>query len=198
MNIETFLLFYFILIILMVLCEIWILSNDSGKYLSISYRGLKSICEDFLKEEVVFNSKNFANELNRFYDEYLQEMPRLKKHYPNVVIWLDAIIFRIDFGKKGASLLKQYTYPLKAARDDLEKEHPFNKCEKYQQGILCDMEKIKTSENAILVQNIINRTEDEFLRLSGDIKKNSLLNIISIAIGIIGIIVSILMATMKF
>ena len=60
------------------------------------------------------------------------------------------------------------------------------------------MEKIKTSENAILVQNIINRTEDEFLRLSGDIKKNSLLNIISIAIGIIGIIVSILMATMKF
>lgn len=57
---------------------------------------------------------------------------------------------------------------------------------------------MKTPENEILVQNIINRTEEEFLRLSGDIKKNNRLNIISIAIGVIGIVVSILMAMIKF
>jgi len=198
MNIETFLIIYFILIVVMVICEIWILSNDKSKYLRISYRALKSICEDFCKEDAVISIEHFSCEINRLYNEYLQEVPRLKKHYPNVVIWLNAIIFRIDLGYKKASDLKQYIYNLKEARDALETENPFNKCEKYQQGILCDIEKMKTSENEILVQNIVNRTEEEFLRLSGDIKKNSLLNTISIAIGVIGIIVSILMAMIKF
>lgn len=124
-------------------------------------------------------------------------MPQLKRLYPNIVVWLDAIIFRIYLGNKIATILKPYTYNLKIARDMLEKENPFNKCEKYQQGILCDIEKIKTTENEILVQNIINRTEEEFLRLSGDIKKNNQLNTASITIGIIGIIVSILVAFIK-
>lgn len=198
MNVETFLAIYVLLLFVMVICEIWILSNDKSKYLRISYKSLKSICESFCKEETIFDSKNFSYEINRFYNEYLQEIPQLKKYYSNVVIWLDAIIFRIDVGKKGALVLKQYTYNLKAARDILETENPFNKCEKYQQGILCDIEKLKTSENTILVQNIVNRTEEEFLRLSGDIKKNNRLNIISIAIGILGIVVSILMATINF
>lgn len=197
MNIEAFLVIYVVLIVIMFTCEIWILSNDKTRYLRISYVSLKSICEDFCKDEIAFDNKNFSNEINRFYNEYLQEMPRLKKHYPNVVVWLNAIIFRVDLCKKSASILKPYIYNLKAARDTLEITNPFNKCEKYQQGILCDIEKMKTPENEILVQNIVNRTEEEFLRLSGDIKKNNLLNIISIAIGLIGIVVSILMAMIQ-
>lgn len=198
MNIEFFLLIYMFLIIIMVICEVWILSNDVGRYLRISYRSLKSICEDMCKEEKVCSSQDLTHEINRFYNEYVQEMPQLKKLYPNIVVWLDAVIFKIDSGSKKASVLKQYTYSLKAARDILELENPFNKCEKYQQGILCDIAKLKTSENEIIVQNIINRTEEEFLRLSGDIKKNNRLNVVSIAIGVIGIIVSILMAIIKF
>ncbi len=198
MNIEFFLLIYMFLIIIMVICEVWILSNDVGGFLRISYRSLKSICEDFSQEEKKFNSKDLAHEINRFYNEYIQEMPQLKRLYPNIVVWLDAVIFKIDSGGKRASVLKQYTYNLKAARDILELENPFNKCEKYQQGILCDIAKLKTSENEIIIQNIINRTEGEFLRLSGDIKKNNRLNVVSIAIGILGIVVSILMAIIKF
>ena len=60
------------------------------------------------------------------------------------------------------------------------------------------MIKIKTSENELVVQNIIGRTEEEFLRLSGDVRKNNTLNLVSIAVGIIGIVVSILMAFMNF
>lgn len=60
------------------------------------------------------------------------------------------------------------------------------------------MIKIRTPENEILVQNIINRTEEEFIKLSGDIKKNNRLNIVSIAIGTLGIAVSILMAILNF
>ncbi len=198
MDVVTFLVIYVVLLIVMIICEIWILSNDKSRYLRISYKSLKSICETYCKEDITLDSKGFSFEINRFYNEFLQEIPQLKKYYPNVVVWLDAIIFRIDYGKKSATVLKQYTYSLKAARDVLEIENPFNKCEKYQQGILCDIEKMKSPENEILVQNIINRTEEEFLRLSGDIKKNNRLNIISIAIGVIGIVVSILMAMIKF
>ena len=147
MNIEIFLAVYIVLVIIMVICEVLILSNSKNRYLRMSYKPLKSICEDFFNEKTKFDSKEFAYEINRFYDEYIQEMPQLKRLYPNIVVWLDAIIFRIALGNKIATILKPYTYNLKIARDVLEKGNPFNKCEKYQQGILCDIEKIKTTEN---------------------------------------------------
>lgn len=198
MDIEVFLGLYSVLLILTAICEVLILSNDKYKYLRKSYKPLLSICENSCIENLQFNSECFSNEINRFYNEYLQEVPQLKKFYPNVVVWIDAIIFRIDIGTERASDLKQYVNNLKAARDILEIKNPFNKCEKYQQGILCDIAKMKTAENEILIQNIINRTEEEFLKLSSDIKKNNRLNIVSIAIGTLGIIVSILMAIIKF
>lgn len=74
----------------------------------------------------------------------------------------------------------------------MEAENPFNKCEKYQQGILNDIEKMRTSDNEILVKNVVSRVEGEFLRLSGDIKKNHRLSVVSIAIGVIGVVVSII------
>lgn len=87
---------------------------------------------------------------------------------------------------------------MKRTRDVLEKRNPYNKCEKYQQEILGDMDKLKTPDNEILVRNVINRTEEEFLRLSIENKKNNKLNMISIAIGIMGIAVSVLTALMTF
>ena len=110
--------------------------------------------------------------------------------FANVVVWMDAVIFRIDCGYKRAAILKDYIGILKRTRDVLEKRNPYNKCEKYQQEILGDMEKLKTPDNEILVRNVINRTEEEFLRLSIENKKNNKLNMISIAIGIMGIAVS--------
>lgn len=198
MGAVTFLVIYVLLLLIMVAIEIYILSNDKYKYLKISYRSVKTICDGLCTEGATPSSKDVAEELNRFYNEYIQEMPQLKRLYSNVVVWLDAIIFRIDFGNKQAAVLKTYVQLLKQSRDLLAKENPFNKCEKYQQSILRDIEKIKTADNEILVQNIIDRTQEEFLRLSGDIKKNNRLNIVSIAIGIIGILVSILMTFIKF
>ena len=86
---------------------------------------------------------------------------------------------------------------MKNARDLLAKNNPYNKCEKYQQGILNDISRLQTKENEIVVQNIINRTEEEFLRLTGEVEKNNKLNMISILIGISGIIVSVLMTFVK-
>ena len=198
MGAVVFLVVYVIFLIAMVIIEVYILSNDKSKYLNISYKSLTSICERLCVENTTPSSKELADELNRFYNEYAQEMPQLKRFYSNVVVWIDAIIFRIDYGNKKAGVLKQHIQALKEASDLLEAENPFNKCEKYQQSILRDIEKMKTPENEILAQNIISRTEEEFLRLSTDIKKNHRLNVVSIAIGIIGIVVSVLMAIIKF
>lgn len=60
------------------------------------------------------------------------------------------------------------------------------------------MDKLKTPDNEILVRNVINRTEEEFLRLSIENKKNNKLNMISIVIGIMGIAVSVLTALTTF
>ena len=194
MDIIIFLLIYLVILVAVIGFEIYVLFNNKGQYLKTSYKSLENICKlcDSNNTEVL------AREINRFYEEYVQEDAQTKKFFPNVVVWIDAIIFRIDCGYKHASILKEYENSLKCIRDELETKNPFNKCEKYQQDILRDISKIKTNENEIIVQNIIKRTEDEFIRLSTDIRKNSRSNKISITLGVAGIVVSIIMALIKF
>ncbi len=144
------------------------------------------------------NIGDLAKEVNRFYEEYVQEDMQVKKFFPNVVVWLDAIIFRINCGNKHAYLLKRYIRELRNIRDELEEKNPFNKCEKYQQDILRDISKFKTDNNEIVVQNVINRVEEEFIRLSANIKKSEKSNKVSITMSIISIVVSIILAFFKF
>lgn len=191
MSAETFLIIYMAFIVIMIIVELWTVKNNKGPYLKTSYKTLKTLCD---KSD---NVEDLSKEIVRFYNEYVQEQPQMLKFFPNVVAWIDAIIFRIDSGYKSALILIDNVDEIKNARDILETKYPYNKCEKYQQGILCDISKLETSENSIVVQNILERTKEEFLRLSYEIQKNHRLNVISIAIGVIGIFVSILMAILK-
>lgn len=196
MSIKLFLTIYVILLLFMFVIEVCILLNNKSQYLRVSYKSLKNICK---KINVTSEERNqiISKEICRFYNEYIQEIPSIKKYFPNVVVWIDAIIFRVNCGWKNASILQDYIDDLKNARDLLEENNPYNKCERYQQEILCDLSKLQTTENEIVVQNIINRTEEEFLRLTGEVEKNNKLNMISIFIGIFGIIVSVLMTFVK-
>ena len=187
---------YIAVMVLLVVAEIIILSNDKSQYLNRSYNALSNICSRN-KDAKSNDLRLFTNEINRFYDEYVQETPKIKKYFPNVVVWIDAIIFRIDYGNKRADVLKEYVGILKEVRDKLEEDNPFNKCEKYQQGILCDIKKLESNENGLLVENILNRAEEEFLRLSLEAKKNRKLNTVSIAIAILGIVIPIITAFFK-
>lgn len=60
------------------------------------------------------------------------------------------------------------------------------------------MNEFVNDDNKILLSNIIRRTEEEFLRLSTEAKKNNKLNKLSIGIGVLGIVVSVLLAIIKF
>lgn len=190
MDIIISLLIYLVVLVVIIGLEIYVLFNNKGQYLKTSYKALENICElcDSNNIEVL------AREINRFYEEYVQEDTQTKKFFPNVVVWIDAIIFRIDCGYKKASTLKQYETKLKDVRCELENQNPFNKCEKYQQGILRDIKKLELDENKIVVENILNRTEEEFIRMSLETKKNRNLNVLSITVTIISIIITIVMA----
>lgn len=187
------LIMYLVLVVVVIMIELYILLNNKGQYLKTSYKALNGICKscDEKNEDVLLK------EVNRFYEEYVQEDAQTKKYFPNVVVWLDAIIFRVDCENKHASILKQYEVKLKSVRDDLEEKNPFNKCEKQHQDILQDISKIITNDNEIVVRNIIKRTEEEFMRLTAHIKDNKKSNRISIMIGVSGIIVSIVMTFIK-
>lgn len=190
MDIIIFMLIYLVVLVATIGFEVYILFNNKVQYLKTSYKALENICKlcDSNNPEVL------AREINRFYEEYVQEDTQTKKFFPNVVVWIDAIIFRIDCGNKNTSALKPYESKLKDVRCELEKQNPFNKCEKYQQGILRDIKKLELDENKIVVENILNRTEEEFIRMSLETKKNRNLNVLSITITIISIIITIVMA----
>lgn len=190
---EELLVIVMLIYMITFILEIYYLFNNKGVYLKTSYKALERICKTSVQKNLTISLK----EINRFYEEYVQEDAQTKKYFPNVVVWLDAIIFRIDCGYKHATVLKEYENEIKQIRDELETKNPFNKCEKYQQDILQDISKISTSENEIIIQNIIKRTEEEFIRLSADIKKNDRLNKVSLTVGVVGIVISIIMAFMK-
>lgn len=188
---EAFILIIIIVYFVFVIgAFIYLSYNNKAVYIKTSYKALANICKANDKQDINIISK----EIERFYDGYVQEDAHIEKFYPNVVLWLDAIIFRIDSGR--LSPLKEYGSILKNARDQLEKQNPFNKCEKYQQDILHDLSKIDANE--IVVRNIIKRTENEFIRLTIDVKKNERNNKISILVGIAGILVSIIMTVITF
>ncbi|MBD5473657.1 MAG: hypothetical protein HDR20_12430 [Lachnospiraceae bacterium] len=199
MNMDVLIFLYSLLVFGMIIAEIVLLQNNKGRYLVTSYKAIEKICYDIVDEDDgTYSVDELIVSINRFYEEYVQEDSKVKKYFPNVVIWLDAIIFRVDCGYSRARILSSCILGLKEARDELERENPFNKCEKYQQDILNDINKLKTDQNSIIISNIVKRTEDEFIRMSRDINKNDRANKISMVIGIIGIIVSIGMAFVKF
>ncbi len=96
-----------------------------------------------------------SEEIVTFYYEYVEERPQIKRAFPNVVIWIDAIIFRVDCGDKSCLILRDYSKLLKLAKKIIERQNKFSRCEKYQQSILCDMDKLKTSENGIVIQILL-------------------------------------------
>ena len=83
-------------------------------------------------------------------------------------------------------------------RELLNETIPYSNCTQYQQSILRDMCGLRSDDNKAIVDNILGRTESEFLRLESDIRKNSRSNKLSLMIGILGIVVSVFLAIIKF
>lgn len=191
MNVEFFLAIYVILIIIAIILEVYLLANDKYRYVRVSINHLSTVLQ---RNENIDTINLMAKELNRLYTEYVREYAKFKKFYPNIIVWLDAIIFRLDTYKKISQILIDKSSIIKDARDLLEKERPFYQCNEYQQEILNDVTKLKNEDNSIVVKNILDRIITEFNRQNYDNTRNRILNSVSLIIGITGILVSVIMA----
>lgn len=191
MNVEFFLAIYVILIIIAIILEVYLLANDKYRYVRVSINHLSTVLQ---RNENIDTINLMAKELNRLYTEYVREYAKFKKFYPNIIVWLDAIIFRLDTYKKISQILIDKSSIIKDARDLLEKERPFYQCNEYQQEILNDVTKLKNGDNSIVVKNILDRIITEFIRQNHDNTRNHILNSVSLIIGITGILVSVIMA----
>lgn len=191
MNVEFFLAIYVILIIIAIILEVYLLANDKYRYVRVSINHLSTVLQ---RNENIDTINLMAKELNRLYIEYVREYAKFKKFYPNIIVWLDAIIFRLDTYKKISQILIDKSSIIKDARDLLEKERPFYQCNEYQQEILNDVTKLKNGDNSIVVKNILDRIITEFIRQNHDNTRNRILNSVSLIIGITGILVSVILA----
>lgn len=191
MNVEFFLAIYVILIIIAIILEVYLLANDKYRYVRVSINHLSTVLQ---RNKNIDTINLMAKELNRLYIEYVREYAKFKKFYPNIIVWLDAIIFRLDTYKKISQILIDKSSIIKDARDLLEKERPFYQCNEYQQEILNDVTKLKNEDNSIVVKNILDRIITEFNRQNYDNTRNRILNSVSLIIGITGILVSVIMA----
>lgn len=170
--------------------------NDEFKLLCV---GLESIIKRYEERDGI-NLETNSSDVEQFFYTYYQKSNNIRKRYSSVNDWLDEVIMRINIksSKKYVKNLYPYYEQIVSIRNCINKQRPFNKCSEYQQRILADIKETENSENQTVIRNIIERTKEEFLKLSSDVKKNDQLNKISIAIGVIGIVVSILMAIFKF
>lgn len=191
MNVELFLAIYVILIIIAIILEVYLLANDKYRYVRVSINHLSTVLQ---RNKNIDTINLMAKELNRLYIEYVREYAKFKKFYPNIIVWLDAIIFRLDTYKKISQILIDKSSIIKDARDLLEKERPFYQCNEYQQEILNDVTKLKNEDNSIVVKNILDRIITEFNRQNYDNTRNRILNSVSLIIGITGILVSVILA----
>lgn len=191
MNVEFFLAIYVILIIIAIILEVYLLANDKYRYVRVSINHLSTVLQ---RNKNIDTINLMAKELNRLYIEYVREYAKFKKFYPNIIVCLDAIIFRLDTYKKISQILIDKSSIIKDARDLLEKERPFYQCNEYQQEILNDVTKLKNEDNSIVVKNILDRIITEFNRQNYDNTRNRILNSVSLIIGITGILVSVILA----
>lgn len=107
MNVEFFLAIYVILIIIAIILEVYLLANDKYRYVRVSINHLSTVLQ---RNENIDTINLMAKELNRLYTEYVREYAKFKKFYPNIIVWLDAIIFRLDTYKKISQILILKTY----------------------------------------------------------------------------------------
>ena len=191
---ETIVIITWALVIYALVIPIILNADDKVKHIKWSALGLKNVLKGCGKKD----TESISKEVQLLYDEYVQEKPSTRKYFPNVIIWLDTIILRINTETKSVKCVSEYYETLKNVREFLNDMTPYSNCTQYQQSILKDIGDLGTNENKTIIDNILERTESEFLRLESDIRKNSRSNRLSIMIGILGIAVSFVLAIIKF
>lgn len=164
-------------------------------------KGLLHVLERRKQENSLDDIDGLTVEITKYYNSYAKHNPSVHKRYACIVNWIDDVLMQTNMfdGKKHrwGSWFNCYYETLEQVQKLLEQRYPFYCCTSGQIQILQDIAGLKSSGNVSLVEGILRRSEEEFVRLNNDGKKNARNNIVSIVIGIAGILVSVLLTVMQ-
>lgn len=177
----------FLLVLLIILILPIIINAFEKNRIYIALENLLKYCKDN-----GLSDEDMADEIVLLYNELMRkQMIRPAKNYINSVIWLDSILIKLSMEDISLKSLKEYYGELKRGRNILAARNPFSNCTPYQQRVLRDITELNGNDER-LKENIVNRVENEFLRQEKDNKRNIIINIVSIAIGVVGILIPII------
>lgn len=168
-------------------------------------KGLRRILERQEAGGQLEDIEELSREISKYYDSYAKLNPTVNQRYSGIISWMDDILLQTNMftdstrgrKKKFGVWFDEYYDTLILIRAYFETNNPFYRCTSSQAQILEDVSSLRTEENAAHVEGLLKKTEAEFLRLNSEGKKNERANYVSIAIGIAGILVSVLLTVLQ-
>lgn len=162
-------------------------------------KGLLRILERRKAENTLEDVDGLTEEIGKYYASYSRHNPSVHKRYAGIVNWLDDVLMQANLfdGKKHrwGSWFDGYYETLGQVQAILERRYPFYRCTSGQIQILQDISALAPGDSG--VGSVVKKTEEEFISLNSANRKNDRNNAISIAIGVAGILVSVLLTVMQ-
>lgn len=173
-------------------------------YLDLA-KGLRRILERQDSSGQLEDIEELSTEIRKYYDSYAKLNPAVNQRYSGIISWMDDILLQTNMftdstrgrKKKFGVWFDEYYDTLILVREYYENNNPFYRCTSSQSQILEDISGLRQEENTAHVELLLKKTEAEFLRLNQEGKKNERSNYISIAIGVAGILVSVLLTVLQ-
>lgn len=173
-------------------------------YLDLA-KGLRRILERQEAGGQLEDIEELSEEICKYYDSYAKLNPTVNQRYSGIINWMDDILLQTNMftgstrgkKKKFGVWFDEYYDTLILVRAYYEQNNPFYRCTSSQAQILEDVSGLRNEENAAYVEGLLKKAEAEFLRLNSEGKKNERSNYISIAIGVAGILVSVLLTVLQ-
>ena len=173
-------------------------------YLDLA-KGLRRILERQEQAGQLGDIPELSGEIRKYYERYAKMNPAVNQRYPSIICWMDDILLQTNMfsdstrgrKKKYGIWFDEYYDALMLVQRYYEQEYPFYRCSSSQAQILKDISGLKKQENSGQIETILRKTEEEFIRMNSEGKKNERANYISIAIGVAGILVSVLLTLMQ-
>lgn len=184
---------------------VFIITYVAGRsYLDLA-KGLRRILERQESAGQLSDIPELSGEISKYYDSYAKLNPAVHQRYNGIIAWMDEILLQTNMfkdstrgrKKKFGIWFDEYYDTLMLVQAYFECRYPFYRCTSSQAQLLEDICGLKTEENAAGIEKLLRKTEAEFLRLNDEGKKNQRANYVSIAIGVAGILVSVLLTVLQ-
>lgn len=168
-------------------------------------KGLRRILERQEAGGQLENIEELSIEIRKYFDSYAKLNPAVSQRYAGIISWMDDILLQTNMftgstrgrKKKFGVWFDEYYDTLILVREYYERSNPFYRCTSSQAQILEDVSGLRSDINTAHVDSLLKKTEAEFLRLNSEGRKNERANYVSIAIGVAGILVSVLLTVLQ-